>query len=212
MKPVLFALVALACASVAARAATPDPTNCKVDHVITSSWNETPATAGGLTPCGTSTPGFDVVVRDATGTPIPNVQVKIVFGGSGTGIRPYQDLGPGPVTAHCNDHSIVVSATDGQGRVNFVPHFGRWSETAVVPVYADGFLIAQIQARSPDYDCDGDVDLPDLTTFSGDYLDTHAYHGRSDFDDCPGTTLGDLVFFAGQYLASSAGSPRPVCN
>jgi len=210
MKALALVFAALVLASGAARAATPSPPQCTVDHVIISSWNETPA-RNGLTPCVTSDAGFDLVVRDAAGTPIPNSQVRVTFGGTGTSILPYTNLGPGPTFTQCFDRTIVVGPTDGQGRIHFVPHFGRYAETAVIPVFADGVQIALIEARSPDYDGDGDVDLSDLTTFSGDYLDP-GYHARSDFDDCASTRLGDLVFFVGQYLASTAGSPRPVCN
>jgi hypothetical protein len=178
--------------------------------VIISSWNNTPAAAGGEFSCGASTPGFDVIVRDINNAPIANSQVKVMFGGTGTSIRPYQDVGPGPVTVHCIDHSITLP-TDGNGRASFVPHFGRFAETNVVEVSADGVILGLIQARSPDYDCDGDVDVADLSTFSGDFLDTQAYHARSDFDDCPNTSLGDLLFFSAQFLASGAGSPRNVC-
>jgi hypothetical protein len=212
MKALALVFAALILSSAAVRANTPAPPQCTVDHVIISSWNETPA-KNGLTPCVMSQDGFDVVVRDAAGTPVPNAQVRITFGGTGTSIRPYTNLGPGPTFAQCFDFTIVVGPTDGLGRIHFVPHFGRYAETRVVPVFADGVQIALIEARSPDYDGDGDVDLSDLTTFSGDYLDTQNYRARSDFDDCAGSTLGDFVFFVGQYLASGAtGVPRPVCN
>ena len=210
MKATFFVLAALALAN-AAFAAVPSPPNCTVDHVIISSWNNVPA-YNGLAACSSSPAGFDVWVRDSAGNPIANSQVRIVFAGTGTSIRPYHPQGPqGPIVIHCGDHSFS-GFTDGQGHLNFVPHFGRYAEFAVVPVYADNVQIALIEARSPDYDCDGDVDLSDLTTFSGDFTDTHAYHARSDFDDCPTTSLGDFVFFSGQYLASvQAGVPIDTC-
>ena len=209
MKAILFALCALVLASGAASANTPDPNQSIVDHVIISSWNNVPA-ANGLTACTPSDAGFDVFVKDVAGNPVANSDVRIVFGGTGTSIRPYRLQQGSQIEIRCFDHSFR-GLTDGAGRLSFVPHFGRWAETNVVPVYADGIQIALIQARSPDYDNDGDVDLSDLSTFATDYTDTQ-YHGRSDFDDCPATKLGDFAFFANQYLASTAaGVPIDTC-
>jgi len=213
MKTTLCVLAALALASAPAFTAVPSPANCSVDHVIISSWNNVPAPSGGLA-CTASQAGFDVYVRDIAGNPIANSQVRIVFAGTGTSIRPYHPPGPsGPVTIHCLDHSFS-GFTDGSGHFNFTPHFGRYGEFSNIPVYADNVQIALIQARSPDYDCDGDVDLSDFANFAQDYTDPApgAYHARSDFDDCPTKSLGDFAFFAGQYLASSAsGAPIDVC-
>lgn len=210
MKAAIVLLAALALAN-AASAAVPSPPNCTVDHVIISSWNNVPAN-NGLAACSSSPAGFDVWVRDSAGNPIPNSQVKIVFAGTGTSIRPYHPQGPqGPIVIHCGDHSFS-GFTDGQGHLNFTPQFGRYAEIAVVPVYADNVQIALIEARSPDYDDDGDVDLSDFATFADDYSDIHVYHARSDFDDCPTKNLGDFAFFADQFVASTAsGIPIPVC-
>jgi hypothetical protein len=209
MKTIVFALAVFVLAS-AASANTPNASLSSVDHVIISSWNNVPA-GNGLAPCSGSPAGFDVWVRDSAGNPVGSAQVKVTFAGTGTSIRPYKPQGPqGPITIHCIDHSMS-GFTDGQGHLNFTPHFGRYAETNVVEVTADGVVLALIQARSPDYDCDGDVDLLDFSTFVGDYTDTH-YHPRSDFDDCPATTLGDLSFFVNQYVASAnSGVPIDVC-
>lgn len=206
MKPTLLVLAALVLASPVARAAVPDPRFSTLESVIVSSWNNTAAPLG---PCYNDVPGYDLTVRDINNAPIPGSHVKIVFG-SPAGIRPYQDVGPGPVTVNCVDHSINIVA-DGQGRVHFVPHFGRYSDSYTETVYADGVILGNLKARSPDYDGDGDVDVADWTTFVGDYLDMQNYHARSDFDLCPNSNLPDFSFFVQQYLASGAGGARSVC-
>src|SRR5689334_16066921 len=127
---------ALACAAAAlllpavARAADLFPLNCSVDHVIISSWNDTGAPSG-FGPC-TGTPGFDVFVRDASNSPVPNAMVKIQFTGTGTAIKPYRSHPP-QADVQCNDRTINV-VTDSNGHATFVPHFGHWTETPEVPV------------------------------------------------------------------------------
>jgi hypothetical protein len=205
-----FVLALAAAASLfasSAHAADPYPQNCTVDHVIISSWNEQGAPSG-IGPCA-GTPGFDVVVRDINNAPVPNATIKIQFTLTGTAIKPYRSQS-GQVFVQCNDRSINV-VTDANGHATIVPHFGRWTESPVVPVYANGFLLQYVEARSPDYNCNGSVELADLVEFVNDLKDTSTPHPRSDFDDCPGVTLGDFSFFAAQLLASQAGSPAPVC-
>ena len=212
MRSMPFVLGALALASLPAFATTPDPNRSTVDHVIISSWNDTPA-GNGLAPCSATPAGFDVTVRDFFGNPVAGAQVKIGFAGSGTAIRPYRLGGGQPIQIQCADRSIN-GTTDGTGHLNFTPHFGRYAETNVVEVFADGVLLARIEARSPDYDCDGDVDLADFANFADDYTDPApgAYHARSDFDDCPARSLGDFAFFADNYVASVAsGIPVDTC-
>lgn len=210
MRPitVLATLFVFLAAPHVARAAVPSASTSSVDHVIISSWNSQGANSG-LTPCVPTGPGFDVWVRDIAGNPIPFANVQVVFAMTGTLLRPYIPQGP-MVTAHCLNRSMSITA-DASGHVQFVPHFGQYVESAVVPVYADGVQIALIQARSPDYDCDGDVDLADFAIFSGDLNDLNFPHPRSDFDDCPSSRLGDFAFFAGQLIASGAAPATSVC-
>jgi hypothetical protein len=204
-----LAAVLIVRAAVAA-AAVPSPANCTVDHVIVGSYNFVGA-ASGTGPCVGNTPGFDVWVRDAGNAPVPGAVVSIVFAGTGTSIRPYRNPGPQPnVTIRCGMHEIDVVA-DANGHAVFVPRFGRWSESPVVPVYANGVFLTMIEARSADYNNDGTVDLSDLSMFAADYLDPFAVHRRSDFDDCPSSSLGDLSFFVLQYTASAVGPIEAVC-
>ena len=190
-----------------AMAQVPSPPNCTFDHVIIGSWNAHGAPSG-PGPCA-GTPGFDVYVRDINNLPVPGAQIAIVFAGTGTSIRPYRNQLPG-VTPRCGMHEIDANA-DASGHANFVARFGRWGEFPVVPVYANGVLLGNIQARSADYNDDGTVNVSDLGFFAADYLDPLAYHPRTDFDDCPSTTLGDFAFFAEQYLAAASGPVEQVC-
>jgi hypothetical protein len=203
---VAAALLARAGATVAA---VPSQANSTVDHVIIGSYNSQGAISG-QSPClATATMGFDVVVRDFANNPIPGSVVTIIFGGTGTSIRPYVTQDPG-VTVLCGSHGLQVT-TDASGHAHLVPRFGRFSNSAVIPVSADGILLAHVSARSPDYQNDGAVDLGDFTTFAQDYADQGGGQPRSDFDDCPQTRLGDFVFFAAQFLASSVGGAQPFC-
>lgn len=191
-------------------AAVPSPTTSRVDHIIIGSYSLSGASSG-FNPCTPgATPGFDVYVRDAVNNPVPFATVRIIFAGTGTGIRPYNNQLQPMVTTVCNNHEIDVVA-DGNGHAVFVPRFGRWGEAPNIPVYADGVLLRNIQAASPDYNDDGAITLSDLSIFSSDLLDDLNYHARSDFDDCPSSKLGDFSFFAAQLLASSAGPVEPVC-
>jgi hypothetical protein len=194
-----------------ATAAVPSPPNCTVDHVIIGSYSPEGATSG-VAPCAPNAlPGFDVFVRDFNNLPIAGSVVSIVFAGTGTSVRPYLNQWPQPgVSVNCAQHQLNVT-TDVNGHARFVPRFGRYGESPVVPVYADGVFLRNIEARSTDYNCDGRVNVTDLGVFAGDYLDPFGNHPRSDFDDCPGMTVADLSFFAQQYLASLAGPIEPVC-
>ena len=200
---VLVAPAALAFAGV------PSAANCTVDHVIIGSYDHLGAFAGNAPCLGTATRGFDVYVRDNLNNPVPNAAVSIIFAGTGTAIRPYFNQWPG-ATDQCSMHEIDTMA-DASGHAQIVPRFGRYGETAVVPVFANGVLLAMIQARSADYNDDGQVNLLDFNTFAADYMDPLAGHPRSDFDDCPTTKLGDFAFFADQYLASQTGPIEPIC-
>lgn len=204
-------VVILILRSAVANAALPSPANCTVDHVIIGSFGPNGATSG-MAPCAPNAlPGFDVFVRDASNTPIAGSVVSIVFAGTGTAVRPYLNQWPQPgVSVNCMQHQLNVT-TDANGHARFVPRFGRYGESAVVPVYADGVFLRNIEARSADYNCDGQVNVTDLGVFAGDYLDPAGGHPRSDFDDCPGMTIADLSFFAQQYLASLASPIEPVC-
>lgn len=194
-----------------AAAAIPSAGNCTVDHVIIGSYSPDGALSGDR-PCSpTALPGFDVYVRDFNNQPIAGSVVSIVFAGTGTSVRPYLNQWPQPgVSVNCMQHQLNVTA-DANGHARFVPRFGRYGEQPVVPVYADGIFLRNIEARSADYNCDGQVNVTDLGVFAGDYLDPAGVHRRSDFDDCPGMTIADLSFFAQQYLASLAGPIEPVC-
>jgi hypothetical protein len=194
-----------------ATAGIPSPPNCTVDHVIIGSYGPQGATSGDGPCSATALPGFDVYVRDFNNVPVAGSVVSIVFAGTGTSVRPYLNQWPQPgVSVVCMNHQLNVT-TDVNGHARFVPRFGRYGEGPAVPVYADGVFLRNIEARSADYNCDGQVNVADLGTFSGDYLDPVGFRRRSDFDDCPGMTIADLSFFAAQYLASAAGPIEPVC-
>jgi hypothetical protein len=188
----------------------PSPANCTVDHVLIGSYDLTGANAG-MAPCiANATPGFDVYVRDVANIPIPGAVVTIIFSGTGTGIRPYQNQRQSNVTVTCTNRELDIIA-DANGHAVFVPRFGHWAESAVIPVYANGVLLRNVEARSADYNDDGTVNLIDLGTFTSDYTDPITYHAKSDFDDCSNTKLGDFAFFAEQYLAGISGPVELVC-
>jgi hypothetical protein len=208
--PGLAAAAFLLHAGAAGAAGVPSPPNCTFDHVIIGSYDLTGAPSGPAPCLATATPGFDVWVRDLNNLPVPGAVVQIIFAGTGTSIRPYRNQLQSNVTVRCGNHELDVVA-DANGHAVFVPRFGRYGEIPVVPVYANGVLLGNVEARSADYNDDGTVNLIDLGIFTTDYTDPLSYHPKSDFDDCPNTNLGDFAFFAEQYLASISGPIEQVC-
>jgi len=176
--------------SAATAAAEPDPRFSTVDPVTVGS---PLGVAIGGTPAG-----FDVVARDVSNAPRPNIPVTLSF--AGTGLRLYSTQAAG-TTIDCVQGTLT-RITDAQGHVNFAARFGGWNDANSVHVLIDGEDIASVKARSPDYDADGRVALSDLVMFSGDFVSNPTAQ-KSDFDLFGSTGLGDLVIFSGQFLGAN---------
>ncbi len=185
----------------------PEPRFCIVDHVAIASWSGAAALAG-VAPCSAAaTPGFDVLVRNVDGVPLGGEDLVLKLASPGANLAVYASQSPG-VTVNCVDHTLHAT-TNAAGAVHFVPRFGRYAESAVVEVWCHFVKIATIEARSPDYDGDGTVGLPDFNTFVTDYMGSP--RPRSDFNDCPGVTLADFTFFSGEYMASQGQPAEAIC-
>ena len=185
----------------------PDRRYCIVDHVAIASWSSVAAPAG-TAPCSaTAAPGFDVIVRDVNAVPLGGEDLVLKLASPGANLAAYASQSPG-VTVNCVDHTLHAT-TNAAGAVHIVPRFGGYAESAVVQVWCHFVQIASIEARSPDYDGDGVVGLPDFNTFVTDFMGPA--RPRSDFNDCPGVTLADFTFFAGEYMASQGQPAAVIC-
>jgi hypothetical protein len=150
-------------------------------------------------------PGFDVTRRDQVNAPVPGVNVTLHF--AGTNLALYSSQNPG-TTVDCAARTIS-RVTDAQGHVKFAAQFGRWNDANVVEVESEGESFGFVKARSPDYDGDGRVGLPDLGEFTSDFF-TNTAAPRSDFDLSGATALGDLSIFSVHYLGQPAAA-KPLC-
>jgi hypothetical protein len=196
----------LALTTLPALAAVPSPPNCLVQNVLIGSWDGGGISTG-VSPCGPFHPGlFLVVVRDVANNPIPGATVKVLF--SGSGLRPHLAQNAGIATI-CPAELAFTANANGAATVNL--RFAGTTEAPAISIFADGVLLANVPARSPDYDGDGVVGLADFGTFAADYLAPALPHPRSDFDNCPSTTLQDFAFFAAQFIASNGHPPAALC-
>jgi len=208
-RAVLLVGVALALDLAAGRALAgpPDQAQSMVDHVIIGSFDTHGATSG-FGPCSNGTPGFDVYVRDAQGQPVVG-SVTVQFAGSGTGIRPFLAQNPG-VTVDCTQRTLTTT-TDANGHAVMVPRFGHFSLSPQIPVFANGQFLRFVEARSPDYDGDGQISLADFNQFAADFPNP-VPQAESDFDDCPTSRLGDFSFFVEQFLWDQGRPIEQRCN
>jgi len=194
-RPIVFAiLAALVLAETAG--AQPDPRFSTIDAVVVGS----PLGVA----IGGAPAGFDVTMRDVSNAPRPGVIVELRIGAAG--LRLYADQASG-TTIDCVQGTIS-RVTNAQGAVNFAARFGGYVDANAIEVIGAGVQLGFVKGRSPDYDKDGAVGLPDLVTFSGDFM-LNPSAQKSDFDLNGNTGLGDLVIFSDQFLHVSA--PRPLC-
>ena len=194
-RPIIFAILAAMVAAETA-GAEPDPRFSTIDAVVVGS----PLGVA----IGGSPAGFDVTMRDVNNAPRPGVIVELWIGDAG--LRLYADQASG-TTVNCLQGTIS-RVTNAQGAVNFAARFGGWVDANEIPVIGDGVVLGLVKGRSPDYDKDGAVGLPDLVVFSGDFL-VNPSAQKSDFDLNGNTGLGDFVLFSTQFLGVSV--PRPLC-
>jgi len=196
-----------AAAAVPALGAVPSPANCTVQEAVIGSWTGVGAPTC-LPACGPKHPElFLVTVRDIANNPIPGATVKLFFSAAGVRLHAAQNAG---IAVVCSGDEVGAFA-DASGTVRMSLRFAGHSDAAAVTVFANGVQIAQIPARSPDYDGDGRVSLADFTQFSSDFLDPTAGHPRSDFDNCITTKLPDFAFFSAEFLASNLAPPAALC-
>ena len=196
-RPIVFAILAtMVLAQAAGAGDLPDPRFSTLDAVAVGS----PLGVA----IGGAPAGFDVTMRDVSNAPRPGVIVQLRIGDAG--LHLYADQASG-TTVDCLQGTIS-RVTNAQGAVNFVPRFGGWVDGNAIEVIGAGEQLGFVKSRSPDYDADGAVGLPDLVTFSGDFMLNPAAQ-KSDFDLNGSTGLGDLVIFSAQFLGVS--TPRPLC-
>jgi len=195
----LLAGLAAAAPVMAAPADVPNPPLSSVDPVLVG----TPSGAAILC-AGTAGPGFNVVVRDFLGNPIPGSMVTLNFLFA-TGPRAFAMQNAG-TTVSCVGRTIS-RVTDAAGRTVFAARFGGYTNAADVEVSADGVVIDLVPARSPDVLGTGNrADLPDFAAFSAAYQCTTC--PQFDFDNSGGEIgLNDLAIFSREYLLMPPGVP-----
>lgn len=175
--------------------AVPSAANCTVPDVIVGCWDGVPDNTS-PTQCAPPSPGFEVIVRDFNNMPIGGSTVMIRF--AGTGVRPHSVQNPG-ITVMCPTGDLS-RLTNAVGSARFAARLAGFTLPPAIRVVADGILLRQVPALSPDYDGNGLVDLNDFSTFATDFLNTNP-QPRSDFDNCLGLRLGDYSFFSAQFIA-----------
>ena len=198
-------IVFLLFAPAAAFAAVPSPPNCSFPPVLIASWDGTPA-PGGPSPCTPGVGGFRVVVRDAANLPIAGAKVALYF--VSPAIRPHAVQNAG-ITVVCPG-SELVQFTNLAGIATMSVRAAGNLAGPFVRIEADGVILGTVSVISPDYNRDGALSVTDFSAFSTDYLNVTP-QPRSDFDNCPSTRLGDLSFFAQQYLAAFGMPPAVLC-
>jgi hypothetical protein len=171
----------------------PDPDQCFIPEVI---FGTTPAA-----PC-------IVIVRDATGSPIPAALVELRFGPAiphGADLCLWDRQIP-PATYSCATYTIS-QVTNAVGFVAFDPLFGGHVNQALVEVAADGVVLGVAKARSTDFNGDGRCCLIDLAWLR--YYYWHAPDAeQADFNNSGSVELGDLDAFRRGYFGID---DSPVC-
>ncbi len=142
-------------------------------------------------------PGFQVVVRDASGVGIPGVPVTLDF--TGTPVKLAADQHDGSI-GNCATRTLVAT-TGVDGIATFKPTFGRYVDTKSVRVTAGGVLLGMAAARSVDLDGNGTVGLGDLSLLSEAMLSAPATQS-TDFDQSGATALGDLAILQAELVTS----------
>lgn len=150
----LFISVMILSVGVAVAAGPPDATTSTVD--------------GCLVTCPAGDIAFQVIVRDATGTPCPGILVAIDFCPC-----PEATLclyGGGQVCGN-GKNDFLAATTDANGMVVFYPAAGGTCGGSTVEIIASGVVLARRYVRALDRDGDFVVESSDFTfdNFWNDY-------------------------------------------
>lgn len=175
-------------------------------------------------PAATAAHEFEVVHRDLANNPVPGAVVTIDFSACGGDVRVALQQGPG-TTVDCPSQS-VSQITDAQGRAVFrVIGGGGGSGScsasgACARVYADGVLIANIQAAVLDLDGVTGLSVADLSLLLHDFFNAPVpptYCARSDYNYVTGgclsqeITAADLSVWLDAYFVQDGTWAVPLC-
>lgn len=127
---------------------------------------------------------IEVTVRDAAGDAIANYPAEDVWIECPPAATPFENPDTHVGLVACIGGAIADQNTDVDGytEINNPPFAGgqSWGQTRVV-INGNGLSnTVDVSYNSPDIDGDGVVNLIDLQIFTADYIDTNAYHFRSD--------------------------------
>jgi hypothetical protein len=192
-------------------AGVPDPTQSSAEAVVVGTNKGTQA-LGGPGGFGTSAvPGYEVVVKDAGGTPLAGVTVTIDFhdalpglgGGHEDSVVVYTSQVDGSTSCGSGGNSLA-RITDANGLALFqFPRFGGYVYGARIPVRANTVLIRNIEARSVDSNNDGITNILDQAIFSQDKAGAFTpAKRRSDYNLSNTVDILDQAIFASDKAGS----------
>jgi len=167
---------------------------------------------------------FEVVHRDLANNPVPGAVVTIDFSACGSDVRVAQQQRPGTSTS-CPAQT-VSQITDADGRAVFRVIGGGSSvgpcaaHGVCAQVYADGVLLANIQAAVLDLDGATGLSAADLSLFLSDFFSgpvAPGYCARSDYSYVTGgcssqeVTASDLAIWFSAYFVQGGTWATPLC-
>jgi hypothetical protein len=169
------------------RALQPSTTTSVVETVIVGNLRDFGYRSQSADPV-LAAPGFQVVVRTATGAPIAGMPVTLDFTGTPVKLGVTQAAG---TAVSCTAHTLTAT-TNTDGVATFLPIIGGFVDTPSVRVSAAGVSLRSVPARSIDIDGSGTIALGDFALLSDALLD-HPATPHTDFDLTGNTGLGDLA-------------------
>lgn len=191
-KALIFAAGLAVVASVAS-AGVPDPLSSSVESAIVGN-----ATGNAI---GLGGNGFDVVVKDINGVALVGVNVVIDFSAT---VCKLQSVQNGLTTVNCTNKTLAKASVAG-GIANFAGRFGNFSNSNNVAVSGDGVALANVKARSTDFDNAGGTALADLSAFRVRFFDP-AYNPEADYNVDGADGLSDLSIFRVEFFSGVIGS------
>jgi hypothetical protein len=226
-RPPFWSSIVLACALVTACAALaaaqlPDPTQSHNDgpFMLGNARGGPPTGLANVPPALYD--GYQVVLIDMSGAPLPNQQVVIYFAGSGLQVHATQT---GWQVADCAANTITA-VTNAIGQVTFNPAVVGISASPepAVPIFGDGVYLTSVRIPSVDVangpaGAAGRVDGWDLNEFRLRLLELRGCI-RTDpaFDYAPlGASAGvvdgyDFNVMRFEYLCGQPGGGPPPCS
>ena len=166
--------------------------------------------------------GYQVVVNDVGGNPLPGVTVTISLGG--TGLQAHSTQSGGQTAPNCATLNVIMAVTNAAGAVTFNPATVGINSSPIpnVQIRANGILLTTVRFRSVDLSPAvgnplGVVGLADLNEFRRRFLSLAPYSNLDPACDFASeglsagiVDLADLNVFRTEYLCGAPGAPIPA--